>query len=518
MELRARSRFVLLKENSFKFVRLILIISFLFSGLSSSSAYAEKRECTNAEKALILNLRQQVLILSNQMSYMKGRRDSAYERYKISLGDLTYKVEFDNLNAQVSRTDRDLKSKEQEILKITDKCLYTASSSNTLGSILKSCTPSEKKAISSVVQNFQAIQSNKNSWDNKLNTAKSWAQDYSKPSKIRAQAEVDSQRYSGLYQEELAVEAFVVEQFNLLNSSCKKSGIVLPKPYLTLDQKIDKVNKESGAQIIQVVDESRDLSGGSFYVTRNEDSSLTINCTKPVWSGINLSNMSLFLAGSNSTNPLFTNVFMKSSAPTNWLFSPVIKLQSATKIGNNVGTMNFSGRFISSDSKSVCGLVTEKLGDLTSNFASDVISVGLLLKTNAESAPNSITSLHYTFMGGVKLPENKNVTKPNYYIGYNQNSDGTTDIVCGVSNHKEFDWSRSSVKIQVWGPGGNWAPTRDIFKITLAGQSSPTEFRGVIFRSIQNSTISRQEMLCTFVLANKTGRIDYEEVFGPLIK
>jgi len=493
--------------------RIILISSFLVVGFLGTPANAAKRECTNAEKALVQNLRQQVVILSNQMTYMKSRRDAANERYKASLGDLSYKVEFDNFNAQVSRADRDMKSKEQQILNVTGKCKYTSSSSSSGGSNLKNCTSSEKKAISSVVQNFQGVQTNKNSWDNKLNVAKSWAQDYSKPSSIRAQAAVDIQRYLDLYQQELAVEAFIVEQFNLLNSSCKNSGIALPNPYLTLDQRINNVNKESGAQIIQVADESRDFSGGPFYLTRNEDSSLTINCTKPAWGGLDLSKMSLFLAGSNSTNPLFTDVFMKSRAPINWLFNPVIRLQASQKIGNNIGTMNFSGKFISSESKSVCGLVTEKLGDLTKNFASDVISVGLLLKT-----PDSFNPLLYTFMGGVVLPENKNVTKPNYFIGYNKNSDGTTDLVCGVSNHKEFDWSASSVKVQVWGPGsGYWSPRGDIFKITLAGQSISTEFRGQIFRSIQGTTYQYKKMLCTFLLNNKTGRIEYEEVFGPLV-
>jgi hypothetical protein len=121
-------------------------------------------------------------------------------------------------------------------------------------------------------------------------------------------------------------------------------------------------------------------------------------------------------------------------------------------------------------------------------------------------------------MGGVVLPENKNITKPTYFIGYNKNSDGTTDLVCGVSNHKEFDWSRSSVKVQVWGPGsGYWSPRGDIFKITLAGQSISTEFRGQIFQSIQGTTYQYQKMLCTFLLNNKTGRIEYEEVFGPLV-
>ena len=527
MELLVKNKLVLFKFYIVKGFRLIFIIAFLFSGLSSSPANAAKRECTNAQKALVQNLRQQVVILSNQITYMKSRRDAANERYKASLGDLSYKVEFDNFNAQVSRADRDMKSKEQQILNVTGKCKFTSSSSSTGVSNLKICTSSEKKAISSVVQNFQGVQTNKNSWDNKLNVAKSWSQDYSKPSGIRAQAALDTQRYSDLYQEELAVEEFIVEQYNLLNSSCKNSGIELPKPYLTLDQRINNVNKESGAQIIQVVDESRDLSGGPFYITQNEDSSLTINCTKPVWGGLDLSKMSLFLAGSNSTNPLFTDVFMKSRAPINWLFNPVIRLQASLKIGNNIGTMNFSGKFISSESKSVCGLVTEKLGDLTKNFASDVISVGLLLKTSTEAAPDSITSQQYTFMGGVVLPENKSVTKPNYFIGYNKNSDGTTDLVCGVSNHKEFDWSRSSVKVQVWGYGsGYWSPRGDIFKITgdiiktyfntLPGPSISTEFRGQIIRSNERYN-PYTKMLCTFLLNNKAGRIEYEEVFGPLV-
>ena len=434
-------------------IRLICIVAFLFSGLSSFPANAAKRECTNAEKALVQNLRQQVLILSNQLTYMKSRRDAANERYKASLGDLSYKVEFDNFNTQVSRADRDMKSKEQQILNVTGKCKYTSSSSSSGGSNLKNCTSSEKKAISSVVQNFQAVQTNKNSWDNKLNVAKSWAQDYSKSSGIRAQAVVDTQRYSDLYQEELAVEEFIVEQFNLLNSSCKNSGITLPKPYLTLDQRINNVNKESGAQIIQVEDESRDFSGGPFYVTRNEDSSLTINCTKPVWGGLDLSKMSLFLAGSNSTNPLFTEVFMKNRAPINWMFNPVIQLQATSKIGQNIGTMNFSGKFISSESKSVCGLVTEKLGDLTKNFASDVKSVGLLLKPNEQLNPSLFNSGYYTYLGGVLLNSLKDqIPVKTFTVRAKSYADGFPDryiVFCGVLDKAYFDWKGGLSKVRL---------------------------------------------------------------------
>ena len=480
---------------------------------------ASKKDCTNLEKALVVNLRQQIFTLSNQLSTFKNSQLYSVDKYK-SLGSLSSKSDMDYWSNQIKLIDKAIKNRENQISQITNKCNYsTMNNSSKNNQNLKNCTGAEKKVISSAISNFESIQLNKQTWDNKLEIAKSWAADSSKPTSIQLQASMDTIRYKDLYLQEVTKEQLATEQFNLLNDSCKNSGYKLPEPYLNIDQRVVAKNKASDAQIIDVTDESRDFSAGPFYLTRNEDTSLTINCTKSVWENVSLANMSLFLVGSIAKNPLYVEVFMKSNSPSNWMFSPLIKLQSTSKVGTNIGTRNFNGRFISSDSKSVCGLVTEKLGDLTKNFASDVVSVGLLLKTSNEYNSNSISSMHYSYMGGVLLPENVNITKPVYFAGYNKNMDGTVDIICGVSNYKDYDWSLSWVRGQQWsGTFGTLGTSTSIFKIKLEGRSDLTEYRGLnISKNSEDTPLLRQKIYCQFSLTNKAGKSIFEEYFGPLL-
>jgi hypothetical protein len=277
------------------------------------------------------------------------------------------------------------------------------------------------------------------------------------------------------------------------------------------------VNKESGAQIIQVSDESRDFSGGPFYITENDDSSFTVNCTKPTWQGINLNNMSLFLVGSTAANPLYAEVFMKSNSPSKWIFSPLIKLQATSKIGNNIGTQNFNGKFITSNSTSACGLVTEKLGDLTKNFASDVKSVGLLLKPNEQLNPTLFNSGYYTYLGGVLLNSLKDqIPVKTFTVRAKSYANGFPDrymVFCGVLDTAYFDWKGGLSKVRLLDEVDTLLNERiGLFAVRANWINSKTEtwMWGTAFslNDIDEETFKKKKFNCEF---NLVGDLKYKQ-------
>jgi hypothetical protein len=224
--------------------------------------------------------------------------------------------------------------------------------------------------------------------------------------------------------------------------------------------------------------------------------------------------MSLFLVGSTATNPIYVEVFMKSNSPSKWILSPVIQLQSTLKVGNNIGTQNFNGKFVTSNSTSVCGLVTEKLGDLTKNFASDVKSVGLLLKPSEQLNSNYINSRYYTYLGGAVLKNTKEKLSAKTISG---RSKSTIDaqrtrfrVHCGVINNLDYVWDGASEvsKVQILDESGAVLTTRaDLFPILLLGNRFEDWYRGAVFdyslNAVDEEIFVKKNFTCEYLLFGK---------------
>ena len=547
---------MVVKFNQVKGIKLIFILAFLFSGFLTVPATAAKKDCTNAEKALIVNLRQQIVTLSNQISFFKTRLLSATEKYTSSGGGLTYKAEMENWTAQVKLNGKSMQSKEQQILQITNKCNFSSSGSSTSSKRLKNCTASEKKAISAVVANFTGVQSNKRSWGEKLKVAQTWASDYSKPAVIRAQALFDVKRYSDLYQEESAIEQLIIEQFNLLNSSCSKSGYILPRIYQTQEEKQqeqDSINKLNPNIISSFVNDksfvSNGISGG-FSISFSNDS-LVVNCRNGTTSNteqaftyapVDFTGAKLFLAGSK-VKDTFIGYYWANSFPKNWIVAAQTILPVAGK------QESYKGKHITFINKSndICGLVTEKLSNLKSTFATDVESVSLLLKLD-ENIPlnnNFVDRGSYIFLGGALIPTASLPLKPSTSVKrqYTQESGNEIVIVeCGIPSEeaKRYIWLdqdggrskniESLSQTTLVGPNLSWpiSPNGPSWPVRQIGKLLPDYYYGTRLSSIVGPNAYRAELFpilkdadlkCEFNLVGLGGeKINFTEIVPALNK
>jgi hypothetical protein len=396
----------------------VLLISFLMVFTSANLApvaHSAIRLCSNAEQALIANLRQQILTISSTLSSEENKMQVL--KQQLSERDFTgnsnsptivkLKVQIDIINSTVSKLRQKQNSLDNESKSIQKKCkLPTGTSSKSPIKAKNRCMSAEKNAIQSTKDNVESLQINMKNWEGKVKIAQSYAQDFGNPATIRAQATMDITKYVQLIQQEIAKETLAIKQFMLLNESCKSSGISAPSPYdfripTSNTPTTDIVNNQAKVVVTELSFDS-DANRGGIEVIKNSDGTFSAVC-KPsaVYPynkfdpALDMRDAKLFLVGSLTNYPsLMSNVFTLERKPKKY----IIKFETIYSGVGNKGVGVFTGKYINfkSGSNSACDLQTENLADLNKSFATDLVSIGLLLKVMRPSE-------EYFYLGGAPL-------------------------------------------------------------------------------------------------------------------
>ena len=403
-----------LETKAIRFVMAFVLISGI-TGISNS-AQAALKPCTNQQKALMLNLGEQSLIVSQKIAtYSQSYETLKYKYSEIqafgNINDpssvkLRQDVEFWQARLQDAKAKANSLDSQKKSLQ--SKCSFSESISKSKNTKNKKlCSAAEKRALNAIISNIQFIQSNKRNWNSKLEIAQAYARDYFQPLPIQAQANMDARKYGGYYEAELAKESLAIEQFNLINDLCLNSGLSIPA--LFTPARVAAASPKPvapGVSAIPVVSKAYGDGNGTapFIIKRNPDSSFSVSCklganviaTTPPDLPVNLDQAQLFVIGNLTTIPeAFINVIQPWNQIKKWIITPEKLKVKASWDDRNL--YNLSGKYISltSGSSNICAYNIEQLGDLKSTFASDIVSVGFLLKLSSESS--------YWYLGGAAL-------------------------------------------------------------------------------------------------------------------